>query len=152
MNENNKKKEQDEYERQELEQRKEKTYRLQEAEATQIWMMMVEWSTKDGTHIVGYNVDLNHDEYDVEQQEVHEAESEEHYQWQGTEEKSINRFFGIELFITKWKSSEKGLLAAKKISKYHPAEGHIHVMVEPPVSTSTSSREKELLDKLAGIS
>jgi hypothetical protein len=41
------------------------------------------------------------------------------------------------------------LLAIKKISKYFPdspLEEHIHILVEPPVSTATSSREQELFD------
>src|ERR1044072_5766776 len=43
------------------------------------------------------------------------------------------------------------LLATKKISKYFPdspPEEHIHVLVSPPESTTTSSREQELLDEL----
>jgi hypothetical protein len=45
------------------------------------------------------------------------------------------------------------LSAIKKISKYFPdppAEEHIHVLVEPPASTTaTSSREQELLERIA---
>ncbi|RGB23401.1 hypothetical protein C1646_536459 [Rhizophagus diaphanus] len=45
------------------------------------------------------------------------------------------------------------LLAIRKISKYFPnspPEEHIHVLVEPPESTTTSSQEvKELLDRIA---
>ena len=47
------------------------------------------------------------------------------------------------------------LLAIRKISKYFPdspAEEHIHVLVEPPESTATSSQEvKELLDRIATL-
>ncbi|PKC00698.1 hypothetical protein RhiirA5_505039 [Rhizophagus irregularis] len=46
------------------------------------------------------------------------------------------------------------LLATKKISKYFPdspAEECIHVIVEAPVSTVTSSREQELLDELSAL-
>ncbi|CAG8615287.1 1326_t:CDS:2 [Paraglomus occultum] len=46
------------------------------------------------------------------------------------------------------------LLAMKKISKYFPvtpAEECIHVIVEPLVSTTTSSREQELLDRIASL-
>jgi len=46
------------------------------------------------------------------------------------------------------------LLATKKISKYFPdspPEEHIHVLVEPPVSTTASSREQELLDQVASL-
>ena len=46
------------------------------------------------------------------------------------------------------------LLATKKVSKYFPvspAEEHIHVLVEPPASTATSSREQELLDRIASL-
>jgi hypothetical protein len=45
------------------------------------------------------------------------------------------------------------LLAIRKISKYFPdspPEEHIHVIVEPPEST-TSSREQELLDQVATL-
>lgn len=47
------------------------------------------------------------------------------------------------------------LLATKKISKYFPdspTEECIHVLVEAPVSTATSSREQELLDELTSSS
>ena len=47
------------------------------------------------------------------------------------------------------------LLAIRKISKYFPnspPEEHIHVLVEPPESTATSSQEvKELLDQVASL-
>jgi hypothetical protein len=46
------------------------------------------------------------------------------------------------------------LLATKKISKYFPdspPEEHIHVLVSPPESTTTSSREQELLDELTSL-
>ncbi|RIA84642.1 hypothetical protein C1645_831933 [Glomus cerebriforme] len=46
------------------------------------------------------------------------------------------------------------LSAIKKNSKYFPdspAEEHIHVLVEPPVSTVTSSREQELLEQVASL-
>src|SRR3954464_14661172 len=47
------------------------------------------------------------------------------------------------------------LLATKKISKYFPnspPEEHIHVIVEPPESTTTSSQEVlELREKLASL-
>src|SRR5436189_6053649 len=46
------------------------------------------------------------------------------------------------------------LLATKKISKYFPdspPEEHIHVLVSPPESTTTSSREQELLDQVASL-
>ena len=46
------------------------------------------------------------------------------------------------------------LLATKKISKYFPdspLEEHIHVLVEPPASATTSSREQELLDELTSL-
>jgi len=46
------------------------------------------------------------------------------------------------------------LLATKKISKYFPdspPEEHIHVIVSPPESTTTSSREQELLDQVASL-
>src|ERR1044072_1698352 len=46
------------------------------------------------------------------------------------------------------------LLATKKISKYFPdlpPEEHIHVLVEPPETTATSSREQELLDRIASL-
>ncbi|PKK63104.1 hypothetical protein RhiirC2_855241 [Rhizophagus irregularis] len=46
------------------------------------------------------------------------------------------------------------LSAIKKISKYFPdppTEEHIHVIVEPPVSSATSSREQELLDRIASL-
>ncbi|CAB4418757.1 unnamed protein product [Rhizophagus irregularis] len=46
------------------------------------------------------------------------------------------------------------LLATKKISKYFPdspAEECIHVIVEPPASTVTSSREQLLLDQVASL-
>ena len=42
------------------------------------------------------------------------------------------------------------LLAIRKISKYFPdspPEEHIHVLVSPPESTTTSSREQELLPR-----
>jgi hypothetical protein len=44
------------------------------------------------------------------------------------------------------------LLAIRKISKYFPdspPEEHIHVIVSPPETTATSSREQELLDRIA---
>ncbi|RGB25643.1 hypothetical protein C1646_446868 [Rhizophagus diaphanus] len=44
------------------------------------------------------------------------------------------------------------LSAIKKISKYFPdtpVEEHIHVLVDPPPSTAISSREQELLDRIA---
>ena len=43
------------------------------------------------------------------------------------------------------------LLAIRKFSKYFsdlPLEEHIYVLVEPPVSTTTLSREQELLDRI----
>src|ERR1044072_4371386 len=46
------------------------------------------------------------------------------------------------------------LLATKKISKCFPdlpPEEHIHVLVEPPETTATSSREQELLDRIASL-
>ena len=46
------------------------------------------------------------------------------------------------------------LLATKKISKYFPdtpLEEHIHVLVSPPETTATSSREQELLDQVASL-
>src|ERR1051325_8983416 len=46
------------------------------------------------------------------------------------------------------------LLATRKISKYFPGspvEEHIHVLVESPASTATSSREQELLEKVASL-
>ncbi|CAB4416225.1 unnamed protein product [Rhizophagus irregularis] len=46
------------------------------------------------------------------------------------------------------------LLAIRKISKYFPdslLEEHIHVLVEPPETTATSSREQELLDRIASL-
>src|SRR3954447_17734434 len=46
------------------------------------------------------------------------------------------------------------LLAIRKISKYFPdspLEEHIHVLVEPPETTTTSSREQELLDQVASL-
>jgi len=47
------------------------------------------------------------------------------------------------------------LLAIRKISKYFPdspPEEHIHVIVSPPESTTTSSQEvKELLDRIASL-
>ncbi|CAG8660077.1 9292_t:CDS:2 [Paraglomus occultum] len=46
------------------------------------------------------------------------------------------------------------LLATKKISKHFPAtpaEECIHVIVEPPVQIASSSREQELLDRLASL-
>jgi hypothetical protein len=49
---------------------------------------------------------------------------------------------------------QEELLATKKISKYFsdlPPEEHIHVLVEPLVSTATSSREQELLDRIASL-
>jgi len=46
-------------------------------------------------------------------------------------------------------------LAIRKISKYFPdspPEECIHVLVEPPESTTTSSQEvKELLDRIASL-
>src|SRR6266542_1086494 len=44
------------------------------------------------------------------------------------------------------------LLAIRKISKYFPdspLEEHIHVLVSPPETTATSSREQELLNRIA---
>jgi hypothetical protein len=46
------------------------------------------------------------------------------------------------------------LLAIRKISKYFPdspPEEHIHVIVSPPEATITSSREQELLDRIATL-
>src|SRR6266496_5429600 len=46
------------------------------------------------------------------------------------------------------------LLAIRKISKYFPdspLEEHIHVLVSPPETTATSSREQELLDQVASL-
>ena len=46
------------------------------------------------------------------------------------------------------------LLATIRISKYFPdspAEEHIHVLVEAPETTATSSREQELLDQVASL-
>ena len=46
------------------------------------------------------------------------------------------------------------LLAIRKISKYFPdspPEESIHVIVSPPESTATSSREQELLDRIATL-
>ena len=46
------------------------------------------------------------------------------------------------------------LLAIRKISKYFPdspPEEHIHVLVEPPETSATSSREQELLDRIASL-
>ena len=46
------------------------------------------------------------------------------------------------------------LLAIRKISKYFPdspPEEHIHVIVSPPEATATSSREQELLDRIASL-
>ncbi|RGB31095.1 hypothetical protein C1646_671196 [Rhizophagus diaphanus] len=46
------------------------------------------------------------------------------------------------------------LLAIRKISKYFPdspPEEHIHVLVEPPESTTISSREEELLNQVASL-
>jgi hypothetical protein len=46
------------------------------------------------------------------------------------------------------------LLAIRKISKYFPdspPEESIHVIVEPPESTATSSREQELLEEVASL-
>jgi hypothetical protein len=46
------------------------------------------------------------------------------------------------------------LLATKKISKYFldsPPEEHIHVLVEPPVSTAISSEVFELREQLASL-
>ena len=46
------------------------------------------------------------------------------------------------------------LLAIRKISKYFPdspPEEHIHVLVSPPESTTTSSREQELLVQVASL-
>jgi hypothetical protein len=42
----------------------------------------------------------------------------------------------------------------KKILKYFPdspLEEHIHVLVSPPESTTTSSRKQELLDQVASL-
>ena len=44
------------------------------------------------------------------------------------------------------------LLATREIGDYwseKPSKRHIHVLVEPPVSATTSSREQELLDRIA---
>ena len=46
------------------------------------------------------------------------------------------------------------LLAIRKISKYFPdspPEEHIHVIVSPPETTATSSREQELLEQVASL-
>ena len=46
------------------------------------------------------------------------------------------------------------LLAINDISDYWPTtppKKHIHVLVEPPESTTTSSREQELLDRIASL-
>jgi len=46
------------------------------------------------------------------------------------------------------------LLAIRKISKYFPdspPEEHIHVIVSPPEATTASSREQELLDRIASL-
>ena len=46
------------------------------------------------------------------------------------------------------------LLAIRKISKYFPdspPEEHIHVLVSPPETTATSSREQELLEEVASL-
>ena len=46
------------------------------------------------------------------------------------------------------------LLAIRKISKYFPdspVEEHIHVLVEAPETTATSSREQELLEEVASF-
>src|SRR3954470_17945637 len=46
------------------------------------------------------------------------------------------------------------LLATREIGDYwteKPAKRHIHVLVEPPASTATSSREQELLDRIASL-
>src|ERR1043165_7878521 len=46
------------------------------------------------------------------------------------------------------------LLAIRKISKYFPdspPEEHIHVLVSPPEITATSTREQELLDRIASL-
>ena len=46
------------------------------------------------------------------------------------------------------------LLAIRKISKYFPdspPKEHIHVIVSPPEATATSSREQELLDRIASL-
>ncbi|EXX67710.1 hypothetical protein RirG_111980 [Rhizophagus irregularis DAOM 197198w] len=46
------------------------------------------------------------------------------------------------------------LLAIRKFSKYFPnspPEEHIHVLVSPPETTATSSREQELLDRIASL-
>jgi hypothetical protein len=46
------------------------------------------------------------------------------------------------------------LLAIRKISKYFPDSPpgeHIHVLVEPPENTATSSREQELLEQVTSF-
>jgi hypothetical protein len=49
---------------------------------------------------------------------------------------------------------EPELFATKKISKYFPnspPEEHVHVIVSPPETTATSSREQELLEKVTSL-
>jgi len=46
------------------------------------------------------------------------------------------------------------LLATREIGDYwteKPPKRHIHVLVEPPASATTSSREQELLDELTSL-
>ena len=46
------------------------------------------------------------------------------------------------------------LLATREIGDYwteKPPKRNIHVIVEPPESTATSSREQELLDRIASL-
>ena len=46
------------------------------------------------------------------------------------------------------------LLATREIGDYwteKPAKRHIHVLVEPPASATASSREQELLDRIASL-
>ncbi|GBB86854.1 hypothetical protein RclHR1_01330008 [Rhizophagus clarus] len=49
---------------------------------------------------------------------------------------------------------EPELLVTKNILKYFPdspPEEHIHVLVEPPMSTATLSREQKLLEEVASL-
>ncbi len=51
-------------------------------------------------------------------------------------------------------SLQPELLATRDIGDYwteKPPKRNIHVLVEPPVSTATSSREQELLDELTSL-
>jgi hypothetical protein len=64
------------------------------------------------------------------------------------------KILGDQLKNLKLNDSDE-LSAIKKISKYFPdspAEEHIHVLVEPPASTTaSSSREQELLKRIAEL-